>query len=142
MPAAEKSSPDKLSIVVFSGAFDKVHYALAMAAASIATNVPATLFFTMGAIRALERPLADGSPAWARLPGAGMDAGFKGRGIATFEELLDSCVALGVTFMVCEMGLRAMDIPPDRLRPDVPVAIGGLVTFQTDASRNGTMVFI
>ena len=142
MPAAEKPSPDKLSIVVFSGAFDKIHYALAMAAASIATNVPATLFFTMGAIRALERPLADGSAAWTRLPGAGMDAGFKGRGIATFEELLDSCIALGVTFMVCEMGLRAMDIPPDRLRPDVPVAIGGLVTFQTDASRTGTMVFI
>ena len=142
-------SPDKLSIVVFSGAFDKIHYALVMAAAAVASNTPVTLFFTMWAGRALESPAADGTPAWHRLPvseggqtAAGMDAQFKARGVADFEQLLEACVALGVTVMVCEMGLKALGMDPDALRPDVPVAKGGVVTFLADASKNGGMMFI
>jgi len=142
-------SPDKLSIVVFSGAFDKIHYALVMAAAAVASNTPVTLFFTMWAGRALERPAADGTPAWHRLPvseggqpAAEMAAQFKARGVADFEQLLEACVALGVTVMVCEMGLKALGMDPDALRSDVPVAKGGVVTFLADASKNGGMMFI
>ena len=149
MPAVEKTSPDKLSIVVFSGDFDRVHYALVMAAAAVASNTPVTLFFTMWAGRALERPLADGSPAWTRLrvsegdlSAAQMDGGFKAKGIGTFEELLEACVALDVTFMVCEMGLKALGMDPDNLRPDVPVTKGGVVTFLADASKSGAMLFV
>lgn len=143
MPA-DRTSPDKLSIVVFSGAFDRVHYALVMAAAAIASNTPVTLFFTMWAGRALEKDMG-----WTRLPvseggqtAAEMDAAFKARNVATFEELLAACVALGVRFMVCEMGLKALGIDPDDLRPDVPVAKGGVVTFLADASKDGAMVFV
>ena len=148
MPA-DKAPPDHLSIVVFSGAFDRIHYALVMAAAAIASNTPVTLFFTMWAGRALERPAADGTPAWHRLPvseagrdAAGMDADFAARGVATFEELLSACVALGVTVMVCEMGLKALGMDPGQLRDDVPVAKGGVVTFLADSSRDGAMLFI
>ncbi len=70
MSAAElrvaPSSPEKLSVVVFSGAFDKVHYALAMAAAALASNRAATLFFTMAGVRALLPEDGDG-PGWRRL---------------------------------------------------------------------------
>jgi peroxiredoxin family protein len=146
--SADKASPDKLSIVVFSGDFDRIHYALVMAAAAVASNTPVTLFFTMWAGRALERPLPDGRPAWARLPVGGggsaeeLDAQFAARNVARFEELLEACVALGVTFMVCEMGLKALGMDPDGLRPDVPVAKGGVVTFLADASKDGAMVFV
>jgi peroxiredoxin family protein len=144
------NSPDRLSIVVFSGDFDRIHYALVMAAAAAATNRPATLFFTMGATRALLPPLPDGSPVWIHLPlsqpdfvdAAAMDAHFRAGNLAGFEELLDSCVALGVTFMVCEMGLKALGIDPAGLRPDVPVAMGGVVTFLAAASKDGAMLFI
>ena len=143
MPAADKTSPDKLSIVVFSGDFDKVHYALVMAAAAVAANTPVTLFFTMWAGRALGR-----DHGWRRMTcsdGAGaeaMDARFKAANVADFETLLDACVALGVTFMVCEMGLKALGMDADALRPDVPVAKGGVVTFLADASKDGAMVFV
>jgi|AGTN01.2.fsa_nt_gi Uncharacterized conserved protein len=149
MPAADgtapgKLSPDKLSIVVFSGFFDRVHYALVMAAAAVATNTPVTLFFTMGAARALER-----DQGWKRLPvseggldAARMDAGFREKTVATFEDLLEACVALGVTFMVCEMGLKALGMDAADLRPDVPLTQGGVVTFLADASRDGAMVFV
>jgi peroxiredoxin family protein len=135
--------PDKLSLVVFSGAFERVHYALVMAAAAIASNTPVTLFFTMGAARAL---LKDGG--WKKLPSEeaenaqAMDDLFKARGIGTFEELLEACVALGVTFQVCEMGLKALGIGKDDLRLDVPLSLGGVVTFLNDASKDGAMLFI
>jgi intracellular sulfur oxidation DsrE/DsrF family protein len=56
--------------------------------------------------------------------------------------LLEACVALGVTVMVCEMGVRALGMDPDGLRPDIPVAKGGVVTFLADASRTGAMLFV
>lgn len=38
--------PENLSIVLFAGGFDRVHYALVMASAAAATNRKVTLFFT------------------------------------------------------------------------------------------------
>lgn len=148
MSAADKQSPDHLSIVVFSGDFDRIHYALVMAAAAVASNTPVTMFFTMWAGRALEKPLPDGSPAWTRLKCSDgrtarrLNESFKTNNVAAFEDLLEACVALGVTFMVCEMGLKALGMDPDHLRPDVPVAKGGVVTFLADASKTGGMLFI
>lgn len=125
---------DKLSLVVFSGDFERVHYALAMAAGAVASNHAVTLFFTMGAARALVD--------WRTLPGAEADETLRARGVAGFEELLEACVALGVAVMVCEMGLRALGIDAGALRPDVPVTAGGIVTFLADASKDGGMLFI
>jgi len=125
---------DKLSLVVFSGDFDRVHYALVLAAGAVASNHAVTLFFTMGAARALVD--------WRTLPGAEADETLRARGVAGFEELLEACVALGVTIMVCEMGLRALGVDAATLRPDVPVTAGGIVTFLADASKDGGMLFI
>ncbi|MEW5727264.1 MAG: DsrE/DsrF/DrsH-like family protein [Pseudomonadota bacterium] len=136
-------SADKLSIVVFSGDFDRVHYALVMAAAAIASNTPVTVFFTMWAGRALEK-----DAGWTRMKCSDgrtaleMDAQFSERNVARFEELLEACVTLGVRFMVCEMGLKALGQDPDDLRPDVPVEKGGVVTFLADSSRDGGMLFV
>ena len=54
--------PDKLSLIVFSGDYDRVHYALITASAAAATDRQVTLFFTMGATRALLDTDADGAP--------------------------------------------------------------------------------
>ena len=124
--------PDKLSIVIFSGDYDRVHYALVLASAAAATGKPVTLFFTMEATRAL-------TPGWADRDS---EAAYAERGIGTFEELLAACVELDVTFMVCEMGRRAADVERSDLRADVPVAEGSAVTFMADASRDGAMLLI
>ena len=136
------AAPDKLSIVVFSGDFERVHYAFSMAAASAAVDRPATLFFTMEAIRALAKPTADGAPGWTAIPGAARDAEFAARGVATMETLIESCAALGVTFLVCEMGLRAAGLAMVDLRDDLDYAEGGIVTFLNDASASGASFFI
>jgi peroxiredoxin family protein len=110
-----------LSIIVRSDRYEDVHYALAMASAAVAVNKPAVLFFTMGGLRALTGP----PPAledWAR------DALNRERGVGDFETLLQACVELGVRFIVCEMGLRSLDIDRNSLRSDVPFTVAGIVT--------------
>ncbi len=73
---------------------------------------------------------------------AARDAEFAARGVATFEELFDACVALEVRIMVCEMGLRAAGLTSDDLRQDFQHEEGRLVSFLNDASADGAMLFI
>ena len=143
-----RPGPDKLSVVVFAGGFDRVHYALVMASAAAATNRKVTLFFTGRAIRALAAATPDGKPGWVGLDAADggesaadRDSFLTGNGMAGLEELLEACVALGVTVMVCEMGMKALT-PAVTLRDDVPVQQGGVITFLNDAPKTGAMLFI
>ena len=138
------SGIESLNLVVFSGGFDRVHYALVMASAAAATNRKATLFFSGRAVLALKAnggwreldPADDGSAPAER------NAFFGRTGLAEFEELLEACVALGVTVTVCEMALKAIGMSGKDLRDDVPVKTGGVVTFLSEAPPGGGMLFI
>ena len=109
-----------LSIIVRSGKYEDAHYALAMAAAALAVNQAAVLFFTMSGLRALmSQPALDD---WER------DALNRQRGVGDFETLLQACIELGARFIVCEMGLRSLAIDRASLRADVPFTVAGIVT--------------
>lgn len=143
------SAPDKISIIIYDHHFDKVHYALVMAAAAAAIGKPVTLFFTMGASQALLEVEANALPAWAKMPlsdghGTGFerDQSYKYKGVAHFEELLKACVALGVKFTVCEMGLQAKGIKNNPLREDLFIEVSGVVTFLNDASSSGVTMLV
>jgi peroxiredoxin family protein len=131
-----------VAAIVFSGSFERVHYALVIATAAAAIGGRATLFFTGEAIRALVA-----GDAWRLLPGAGealgheIDEGYRRRGVAGFVELLEAAVALGVRFIVCEMGLRAVGLSRADLREDVPVEPAGLVTLLADRAAH-RLIFI
>jgi peroxiredoxin family protein len=124
--------PEKLNLIVFSGEPAKVHYAFVLASGAAAIDVPVTLFFTMEACRTIGRA-AD----WD-----GFDADCRKKGVATFRELREACVAMGVRFLVCEMGLKAIGMERNELRDDLPVEIGGVVTFLNGASDRGSMLFV
>jgi len=145
---------EKLSIIIHSGYYDKIHYALVMAAAAASIDRPVTLFFTMGACKSLEPSDSSGTPAWRKLPlseeqksmtsdsGGNRDDFYAAHNIATFEDLLESCIQLGVTFMVCEMGLKAEGLNGLELRNDIPFQEGGAITFLNDAPKDGKVIFI
>ena len=126
------ASPDKLSLIVQSGDYDRVHYALVMGSAALATGKPVTLFFTMAGTRAL-------TTGWAV---ATKEKIFAADGLATFEELLAACRDLEATFMVCELGLRAENLTAGDLRGDIVITQGSAVSFLSDASANGAMLYV
>jgi len=137
-----------LALIVFSGDFTRVHYALVTASAAAATNHPAILFFTHEAARALIEKDSEGAPGWHGLGSQGdrrameIDAEYIERGIAGFEELLAASNDLGVTFMVCEMGLRALGLEDAPRRADLSIKTGGMVSFLTQADGDGRIIFI
>jgi len=150
MTEAENKTGNKtgLSLIVFSGDFERVHYALVTASAAAATNRPATLFFTHQATHAVVEKDGEENPGWHRLKGQDdrrameIDAEYIERGVAGFEELLAACVDLGVTFMVCEMGLRATNLEDAPRRADLNIKTGGMVSFLSQAGEDGRIVFI
>lgn len=143
-------TPQGIALIVQSGDFERVHYALALAAAAVSVNRRAVLFFTNAAIRALVRD-PDGWGGWATLPadapnagaraagvhhaesGAERDAILKERGVGDFETLLAACTQLGAKFIVCEMGLRGYGIDPATLRTDIRLEMAGIVTLYEQA---------
>ena len=140
---------EKMSIIVQDRHFDKVHFAFVIASGASAIGRSTTMFFTMGACQVLLAKNPDGSPGWTKMPlsgncgsGADQDIDYKKRGIATFEELLDACKNFDVKFMVCEMGLRAMNIDYSSLRKDLKIESAGVVSFLNDSSKDGSMLFI
>ena len=126
------ASPDKLSLIIQSGAYDRVHYALVLASAALAVGKPVTLFFTMGGTRALTAGWVDRS----------REKAFAADGLATFEDLLSACQELEATFMVCELGLRAEKLDTGDLRADIPITEGSAVSFLSDASDKGAMLYV
>jgi peroxiredoxin family protein len=134
--------PDKLSVIVFSGDYDRVHYAFVMASAAAAVNTAVTLFFSMDACHALTPEGWKALPASEGRKGADVDADYAAKNVAQLEILIEACVAFDVRFIVCEMALRAKGLAFEDLRTDMPLESGGVVTFLTDASKDGAMVFI
>lgn len=140
----DSNPPKKLSIVVASGSFEKVHYALVMATGAAAIGIPVTLFFTMGACAAIA-----GDDGWRELPSekpdmsaSDRDEQFEARGVATMNELIESAQELGITFMVCEMGLRAEGLENQPIREGMTITRTGVVTFINEASADGSIIYV
>ena len=146
----DQTGRDRLSLIVFSGDYDRVHYAFVMASAAAATNRPVTMFFTMAATKALLASDGNSSPGWTTVAPADngesaleRDAAHSKAGIATLEELILACIELGVTLQVCEMGLIAERLSSNDFRADAQVTVGGMVSFLTESEKdNGRIVFI
>ncbi|MCU0893201.1 MAG: DsrE/DsrF/DrsH-like family protein [Rhodospirillales bacterium] len=136
---------DRLAIVVFSADFERVHYALAMAAAAAALGRPASLLITGGALRAIAAEL-EGQAGWRSLHAADgrtagqVDADQCARGVAGFEELLSACAELNVRLIACEMGMRLAGLDQRDLRADLTIEAAGLATFLADAPAGITFV--
>jgi peroxiredoxin family protein len=134
---------ERLSILLLSGAFERVHYALCIASAAAALERPVTLFVTLDALRALMAEDATGRPGWVALAVAApevadasaLDARYRAQGVAGFEELLETCRTLDVEFMVCEMGMRALGLERGALRADLELQPGGLATVLARGGR-------
>ncbi|MFC7332402.1 hypothetical protein [Rhodocista pekingensis] len=138
-------APPGIALVVQSGGFDRVHYAFALAAAAAAIGRPAILFVTGRALPVLTPdpgwhsldPADDGSPPVER------ERYLAERGLATLAELVESCGALGVRVIACELGWRSLGhdaAPPTR--PDLRVETAGLVTLLTAAGPGWQTVFV
>jgi peroxiredoxin family protein len=105
---------------LLSGAHDRAHAAVSLAAAAVALGRSVVIFGTSRGCRAL---LDD----WSALEDAGHDAVLRGRGVAGFGVLRESARDMGARLIACETALKGESLTHATLAPGVEVA--GLATF-------------
>jgi peroxiredoxin family protein len=136
------AGPGDLAAIVFSGDFERVHYALVLATSAAAIGGRAVLFFTGDAVRAL---VAD--DGWRRLPTGGgafaaeVDDRYRRQGVAGFAELIEAAGALEVRLICCEMALRVLGLTTADLRRDLAIERAGVVTLLADPAAR-RLVFV
>ncbi|MBI5187345.1 MAG: DsrE/DsrF/DrsH-like family protein [Nitrospinae bacterium] len=154
----------KLSLVCFSGDFDKAVAVFTLASGAAAVGWEVNIFFTfwgLNVIRKNKGRAFTGQSFMARafnfLMGgrkhlplsrfnfAGispvlMTGMMKGHNVATLEELIDSAKALGVKLYACEMAMNILEIKKEELDDDV-VDIIGVPTF-LEQSQDAQTLFI
>ena len=154
----------KLSIICFSGDFDKTVAALTMATGAAAVNYEVNLFFTFWGLNTIKVKkgrsfIGKGSLAkifnflqggfknlpMSRLNFMGtspkmMTHLMKKRNVATLSELLQAAIDLKVTMYACEMSMNILGIKKEDFIPEIKEVIG-VPTF-LELSNNGETLFV
>jgi peroxiredoxin family protein len=138
----------KLSLICFSGDFDKTVAAFTLATGAAAVNYQVNMFFTFWGLNILksghgQRLMGKGPMARAfnfmaggfdnlpmsRLNFAGaspkiMTRLMKKRNVATLRELYDAAQALAVNMYACEMSMNILGIKKENFAPAVKDVVG------------------
>lgn len=155
---------EKLSIIVFSGEFDKAIAAFTLATGAAATNREVNLFFTFWGLNIIRKNKGrkfTGQGILAKvfnflmggvnkLPLSRFNFGgispklmtfmMKGKNVATLDELIQAAKDLKVNFIACEMAMHILEIKKEDLIDEVK-EICGVPTF-LESSKGGTTLFI
>lgn len=154
----------KLSIVCFSGDFDKALAAFTLATGAGAVNWEVKMFFTFWGLNILKKKTGRswiGSGILARvfnflmggkrnLPLSRLNFGgmspflmtgmMKKSNVATLDELIDAAKELNIDFVACEMAMHILGVKKEDLDGHVKDVVG-VATF-LDASKDGHILFI
>ena len=158
------SDHKKISIVCFSGDFDKIVAAYTIATGAAATNREVTMFFTFWGLNALKKKqghswlgkdflsrafnfLMGGlrSLPLSRLNFGGispklMTGMMKKNNVATLPELIEAADALGIRVYACEMAMQILGVEKDDLVDSVQEVVG-VATFLNE-SEDAHIIFI
>ncbi|MDR1336287.1 MAG: DsrE/DsrF/DrsH-like family protein [Tannerella sp.] len=155
---------NKLSIISFSGDFDKLTAVFTLATGAAAVGYEVNLFFTFWGLDAIKRKKGrsfTGGTALTKLFGFFMGGlkvapvsrlNFWGasprifrrlmrkNNVATLEELVDAAKALGINFYACEMAMHILGLAKDDFIPEVKDVLG--VASFLQLSEGGQTLFI
>jgi len=151
------------TIVVFSGYMDKVFAALSIAVGSAAAGMETTLFFTFWGLKAIQKGNRTGKGFMGKMLGminrgglrrlgpSRFNFGGAGRwmfrqmmaekGVASLDELRQTCLDLGVHFLACKMSMDVMEIRREYLIHEVEDVVG-VAKMIKDASAANVHFFI
>jgi len=155
---------EKISLVCFSGDFDKAVAALTIASGAAAVGYEVNLFFTFWGFNIIKKkkgrsPIGKGILARffnflmggrKNLPLSRLNFGgispklmthmMKQRNVATLEELLQACIELGVNFYACEMSMVILGMKLDDFIPQIKEVLG--VAKFLERAKGGEIIFV
>jgi peroxiredoxin family protein len=154
---------DRVTLLIFSGALDKVLAGLMIATTAASLGMSVTVFFTFWGLNVLKEkrtytgkdikermidlmtPTGPGGMNVSQLNmlGAGrimLKMMMKDKDVVSAAELLEIAKESGVKLVACSMTMQVMGIREDELTTGIEVA--GAASYLVDASRSGCTLFI
>jgi peroxiredoxin family protein len=161
---SEEIQTKKLSIIAFSGDFDKLTAVFTLATGAAAVGYEVNLFFTFWGLDAIKikkgrSPVGKGflpkvfgimmgglkATPVSRLNFCGISPEIfrymmRKKNVATLEELVDAAKELGINFYACEMAMHILGLQKSDFIPEVKDVLG-VATF-LNISEGGQTLFI
>jgi peroxiredoxin family protein len=146
VPSAEQKQMDKkekLSLIVFSGDFDKAIAAFTLATGAAATNREVNMFFTFWGLNIIRKN--KGRLPLSRFNFFGITPRLltfmmRKKNVATLDELIEAAKALNINFIACEMAMNILEMKKEDLIDEVKEVVG-VPTF-LELAKDGMTLFI
>ncbi len=160
----QETKPDRVTIVVLSGDFDRVMAAFIIATGAAAMGMQVTMFFTFWGLNAIRQQRVSKTTDWLmrmfgllnkggadRLPLSRFHFGGLGTGMMKrvmrrhrmpdIPELMKTAQELGVQFIACTTTMGLMGITKDTLIDGVD-QLAGVSTYLAEARQGNVNLFI
>ncbi len=129
----------KLSIIAFSGDFDKLTAVFTLGTGAAAVGYEVNIFFTFWGLDAIKqkqgRSFTGGN--WLTKLFGFMMGGLK---VTPLEELVEAAKALGINLYACEMAMHVLGLKKEDFIPEVKDVLG--VASFLNLSEGGQTLFI
>ncbi len=156
-------SAEKVTIIVFSGDFDKLIAAFIIATGAVAMEMEVSMFFTFWGLTAIKKktvfskktfsekmiaamlPLGPDQVGTSKMNMLGMGPAFfkmlmKKQNVETLPNLIEMAGEMDVKMVACEMSMNVMGIQHDELLDGIEY--GGVATYLEEASSSEITLFI
>jgi peroxiredoxin family protein len=153
----------RMSLIVFSGDMDKVMASLVLATGAASMGYHVTVFCTFWGLNLIKKSEAQGhGGALEKMMGfmnkGGVDhmplsrmnmlgigpklmkTMMQSKKVATLQDLLDTAVEMGVSFVACQMSMDVMGVRREDLA--VECEVGGVASFLGSAGKSQINLFI
>ncbi|MFW6056117.1 MAG: DsrE/DsrF/DrsH-like family protein [Chloroflexota bacterium] len=138
--------PEKATIVVHSGDYDKSYSALIIANGALSMGMEASMFFTFWGLQRLKKGQLDKGPlSKMHMGGLGkwmIRRRMRKRNVVSLDKMLADFVELGGKLMACDMTMDIMGLRREDLRDDLISDYCGVGSFVQEARESTITLFI
>ncbi len=146
--AAERTSgrPEKITIIVHSGDFDKMYSAFIIGNGALAMGMEASLYFTFWGLSRLKKGKLDSGPlSKMHMLGLGkamIKGRMKKRNVRALQDMARDFKELGGKIFACDMTMDIMGVSAEQLEQDLIEEYCAVGTYIKEARESTVTLFI
>jgi peroxiredoxin family protein len=145
-PGEGSPQPEKITIIVHSGDFDKIYSAFIIGNGALAMGMEASMYFTFWGLSRLKKGKLDSGPlSKMQMLGLGkwmVKRRMKKANVVSLEQLAQDYRELGGKIFACDMTMDIMGIAKEQLRTDLIEEYCAVGTYINEARGSTVTLFI
>jgi peroxiredoxin family protein len=145
-PGEGSQQPEKITIIVHSGDFDKIYSAFIIGNGALAMGMEASMYFTFWGLSRLKKGKLDSGPlSKMQMLGLGkwmVKRRMKKANVVSLERMAQDYKELGGKIFACDMTMDIMGISQGQLRTDLIEEYCAVGTYIREARSSTVTLFI